>query len=96
MPDNLEQFDSFAVYTYEACQDHKGCNEWDFIGYLNAYNAECSLTEFTIYEECIGEILVQYGNQDECENAGHRWDSGDEDTSAIFKIYQQINDYNNS
>ena len=24
MPDNLDQFDSFAVYTYEACQDHKG------------------------------------------------------------------------
>jgi len=82
MPDNLDQFDSFAVYTYEACQDHKGCNEWDFIGYLNAYSAECSLSEFTIYEECIGEILVQYGNQDECENAGHRWDAGDEDTSA--------------
>ena len=53
MPDNIEQFDSFAVYTYEACQDHKGCNEWDFIGYLNAYSSECSLPEFTIYEECI-------------------------------------------
>ena len=29
--DNLDKFDTFAVYTYEACQDHKGCNEWDFI-----------------------------------------------------------------
>jgi len=82
MPDNLDQFDSFAVYTYEACQDHKGCNEWDFIGYLNAYSAQCSLTEITIYEECIGEVLTQYGTQNECENAGHRWDAGSEDSSA--------------
>ena len=82
MPENLEQFDSFAVYTYEACQDHKGCNEWDFIGYLNAYSSECSLTEFTIYEECIGEVLSEYATQELCEAAGHRWDAGDEDTSA--------------
>ena len=78
MPDNLERFDSFAVYTYEACQDHKGCNEWDFIGYLNAYSSECSLSEFSIYEECVGEILVQYGTQEACESAGHRWDTGEE------------------
>ena len=82
MPDNLEQFDSFAVYTYEACQDHKGCNEWDFIGYLNAYSSECSLHEFTIYEECIGEVLSEYATQELCEAAGHRWDAGDGDTSA--------------
>ncbi len=79
MPD-LEKFDSFAIYTYEACADHKGCNEWDFIGYLNAYYAQCSLSEFTLYESCVNEILPEYNTQEQCENAGHRWDSGSEDT----------------
>ena len=69
-------------FTLTACQDHKGCNEWDFIGYLNAYSSECSLPEFTIYEECIGEVLSEYATQELCEAAGHRWDAGDEDTSA--------------
>ena len=82
MPDNLEQFDSFAVYTYEACADHKGCNEWDFIGSLNAYYAECSLSEFNDYETCISQLLPEYTSQEMCENEGHRWDAGEEDTSA--------------
>ena len=33
-------------------------------------------SEFSIYEECVGEILVQYGTQEACESAGHRWDTG--------------------
>tara|TARA_B100000287_G_scaffold256692_1_gene241304 strand:+ start:34 stop:1122 length:1089 start_codon:yes stop_codon:yes gene_type:complete len=85
LPDNMEDFDSFAVYTYEACADHKGCNEWDFIGYLNAYESECSLPEFEMYNECINQILTEFISQESCETAGHRWDDGGEDGSPSCK-----------
>ena len=85
LPDNMEDFDSFAVYTYEACADHKGCNEWDFIGYLNAYESECSLSEFDMYDECVNQILTEFSSQENCETAGHRWDDGGEDGSPSCK-----------
>ncbi len=85
LPENMEDFDSFAIYTYEACADHKGCNEWDFIGYLNAYESECSLMEFSIYNDCINQILPEFTSQEVCENAGHRWDDGGEDGSPSCK-----------
>ena len=85
LPDNMEDFDSYAVYTYEACADHKGCNEWDFIGYLNAYESECSLPEFEMYNECINQILTEFISQESCETAGHRWDDGGEDGSPSCK-----------
>ena len=81
LPANMNQFDSFAVYAYEACADHKGCNEWDFIGYLNAYEASCSLSEHEIYEDCVNQVLSEYESQESCESAGHRWDAGSEDSS---------------
>ena len=46
-----------------------------FHGYLNAYSSDCSVSELTIYEECIGEVLSQYATQELCEAAGHRWDA---------------------
>jgi len=82
LPANMNQFDSFAVYAYEACADHKGCNEWDFIGALNAYEASCSLSEYENYEDCVNQVLSEYSSQESCENAGHRWDAGSEDSSA--------------
>jgi len=82
LPENMNQFDSFAVYAYEACADHKGCNEWDFIGALNAYEASCSLSEYENYEDCVNQVLSEYSSQESCENAGHRWDAGSEDSSA--------------
>ena len=85
LPENMEDFDSFAIYTYEACADHKGCNEWDFIGYLNAYESECSLIEFSLYNDCINQILPEFTSQEVCENAGHRWDEGGEDSSPSCK-----------
>ncbi|MEC7686788.1 MAG: peptide-N-glycosidase F-related protein, partial [Candidatus Thermoplasmatota archaeon] len=85
LPENMEDFDSFAIYTYEACADHKGCNEWDFIGYLNAYESECSLIEFSLYNDCINQILPEFTSQELCENAGHRWDDGGEDSSPSCK-----------
>ena len=85
LPENMEDFDSFAIYTYEACADHKGCNEWDFIGYLNAYESECSLIEFSLYNDCINQILPEFTSQELCENAGHRWDDGEEDSSPSCK-----------
>ena len=85
LPENMEDFDSFAIYTYEACADHKGCNEWDFIGYLNAYESECSLMEFSLYNDCINQILPEFTSQEVCENNGHRWDDGGEDGSPSCK-----------
>ena len=85
LPENMEDFDSFAIYTYEACADHKGCNEWDFIGYLNAYESECSLIEFSLYNDCINQFLPEFTSQEVCENAGHRWDEGGEDSSPSCK-----------
>ena len=82
LPENMNQFDSFAVYAYEACADHKGCNEWDFIGYLNAYEAACALSGYELYEDCVNQVVSEYDSQESCESAGHRWDAGSEDSSA--------------